>query len=136
MTIDRAGLPFIAGAAGLGAVAAFTTGAAGAAALALLAVFFAFFFRDPDRQPPDGSRLVLAPADGRVLVAGPAEPDVAPSGTWLQVSIFLSPLDVHVNRVPVSGRVSRVDYRPGRFLPAYRREAAAQQRAQRDVDRS
>jgi phosphatidylserine decarboxylase len=125
MTIDRAGLPFVAGAAGLGAVAAFAAGAAGAAALALLAVFFAFFFRDPDRQPPDGSRLVLAPADGRVLVAGPAESDAAPAGTWLQVSIFLSPLDVHVNRVPVSGRVSRVDHRPGRFLPAYRREAAA-----------
>jgi phosphatidylserine decarboxylase len=123
--IDRAGLPFIAGAVGLSAVAAVGVGWAAAAPPAVVAGFFAFFFRDPDRQSPDESRAVLAPADGRVLVAGPAVAGVAPAGTWIQVSIFLSPLDVHVNRVPVSGRVSRVDYHPGRFLPAYRREAAA-----------
>jgi phosphatidylserine decarboxylase len=124
MRIDRAGIPFVAGAAGLAAVTAVVAGPVGAALPAILAAFFAFFFRDPDREPPADPCAVLAPADGRVLVAGPAEPDVAPSGTWLQISIFLSPLDVHVNRVPVSGRVGRVEYRPGRFLPAYRRDAA------------
>ena len=68
---------------------------------------------------------VLSPADGRVLVAGPAVADAAPPGAWQQISIFLSPMDVHVNRVPVSGRVTRVSYRPGRFLPAYHHDAAA-----------
>jgi len=123
--IDRAGAPFVGGAAAL-AAAAFVLGRpAAAVALLVLAALFAFFFRDPDRlSPPDG-RAVLSPADGRVLVAGRAEPGLAPPGDWEQVSIFLSPLDVHVNRVPVSGRVSRVDYRPGRFLPAYRPGAAA-----------
>ncbi len=97
--------------------------------LLALSGFFLFFFRDPDRAPdrPGEARVdhvVLAPADGRVLVAGPAAADSAPPGTWQQVSIFLSPIDVHVNRVPVSGRVTRVAFTPGKFLPAYRPDAA------------
>jgi phosphatidylserine decarboxylase len=59
-----------------------------------------------------------------VLVAGPASADQAPPGNWQQISIFLSPLDVHVNRVPVSGRVTRVSFTRGQFLPAYRPDAA------------
>ena len=59
-----------------------------------------------------------------MLVAGPAVAGAAPAGEWLQISIFLSPMDVHVNRVPVSGRVTRVCYTPGRYLPAYRPDAA------------
>jgi phosphatidylserine decarboxylase len=90
----------------------------------LLAAFFVFFFRDPDRTALFGDEDVVAPADGRVLVAGPAIAAAAPAGSWQQVSIFLSPLDVHVNRVPVSGRVTRVSYSRGRFLPAYRHDAA------------
>jgi phosphatidylserine decarboxylase len=68
--------------------------------------------------------VVVAPADGRVLVAGPAEASAAPEGEWQQVSIFLSPMDVHVNRVPASGRITRVNFKRGTFLPAYRHEAA------------
>jgi phosphatidylserine decarboxylase len=81
-----------------------------------------FFFRDPDRTISARARDVLAPADGRVMVVGEPIGDFA-GQPWLQVSIFLSPMDVHVNRMPVSGRVTRVRYHPGRFLPAYRREA-------------
>ena len=124
MKIDRAGLPFVGGAAALAAGAALFAGLPGATPLAVLAGFFVFFFRDPDRRSPDDPRAVLAPADGRVLVAGPAVPAVRPPGEWLQVSIFLSPMDVHVNRMPVSGRVDRVEFHPGKFLPAFRRDAA------------
>jgi phosphatidylserine decarboxylase len=90
---------------------------------AILAAFFLFFFRDPDRSSDAADDAVLAPADGRVLVAGSAEAGAAPPGDWTQVSIFLSPMDVHVNRVPVSGTVKRVTYTPGRFVPAYRHDA-------------
>ena len=93
--------------------------------LLFLAAFFLFFFRDPNRRVSAGHDDVVAPADGRVIVAGPAVADAAPPGAWQQVSIFLSPIDVHVNRIPASGRVTRVLYTRGRFLPAYRREAAA-----------
>lgn len=123
MRIDPAGLPFIGGALAL----ALVSGAAIAWVLAIpfviVGAFFVFFFRDPNRRSPSDSGVVLSPADGRVLVAGAAVAD-APPGTWQQISIFLSPVDVHVNRVPVSGRVTRVTYTPGRFLPAYRDEAA------------
>lgn len=128
MTIDRAGYPFISGTVALAIAAALTIGFAGAVPLMVLAAFFTFFFRDPDRVSPQDARAVLAPADGRVLVAGPADPTAAPSDgsvAWLQVGIFLSPMDVHVNRSPVSGRVMRVDFRKGKFLPAYHRDAAA-----------
>ena len=91
----------------------------------VLAAFFLFFFRDPERRIPADETAVLAPADGRVLVAGPAASAAAPPGAWQQISIFLSPMDVHVNRVPVSGRVTRVSFTRGRFLPAYHDDAAA-----------
>ena len=126
MRIDRAGFPFIGGTAALAFAAALTVGSAGAVPLLILAAFFTFFFRDPDRlSPADGTRVVLSPADGRVVLAGPADPAASPPGEWLQVSIFLSPLDVHVNRTPVSGRVTRVDFKRGKFLPAYHHDAAA-----------
>lgn len=125
MTIDRAGYPFIGGTAALAIAAALTVGSAGAVPLSVLAAFFLFFFRDPDRDSPQNPNLVLSPADGRVLVAGPADPTAAPPGEWKQISIFLSPMDVHVNRAPVSGRVTKVDFRKGTFLPAYHQDAAA-----------
>ena len=125
MRIDTAGVPFIVGAVVVAALAGAATAWA-AAPFAVLAAFFAFFFRDPDRTVPtraEGDAVVLSPADGRVLVAGPAEA-AAPPGTWQQVSIFLSPMNVHVNRMPVSGRVDRVTLKRGRFLPAYHHDAS------------
>jgi phosphatidylserine decarboxylase len=123
--IDPAGFPFIIGALAL----ALVSGAAITWLLVwpflLLGAFFLFFFRDPERQVRDEAGAVLAPADGRVLVAGRATAPAAPPGEWQQISIFLSPMDVHVNRVPISGTVTRVSYSPGRFLPAYHDAAAA-----------
>jgi len=125
MRLDPAGLPFIGGALLLAVV----SGAAVAWLLAIpfvaLGLFFAFFFRDPERVSPAGADVVLSPADGRVLVAGPAVAEAAPPGSWQQISIFLSPMDVHINRIPASGRVTEVRYTPGKFLPAYKHDAAS-----------
>jgi phosphatidylserine decarboxylase len=89
----------------------------GLAALACLG-----FFRDPERTPPDLPGAVLAPADGRVMaVAETQDPWV---GRAVRVSIFLSPLDVHVNRAPIGGLVKNVEHAPGRFVAAYRPEAS------------
>ncbi len=126
LRIDPAGLPFIVGALAVALVSGAAFGWWVAAPLVALAAFFAFFFRDPERRAAaagDGD-VVLSPADGRVLVAGPAAALGAPAGVWQQVSIFLSPIDVHVNRIPVSGHVTRVTFTRGRFLPAYRHDAA------------
>ena len=124
MRIDPAGYPFI-GIAAVIAIGLLLTAHRPWAAIPLVFVaFFLFFFRDPDRAATLGPDEVVAPADGKVMVAGAPEPGVPPPGDWQQISVFLSPLDVHVNRIPVSGTVTRVAYRPGRFLPAYRHDAA------------
>ena len=125
MRLDSAGLPFIGGALALALISGAAIGWVFAIPFVALAGFFAFFFRDPERVAPGGAHQILSPADGRVLVAGAAIADAAPPGEWQQISIFLSPMDVHVNRVPVSGRITRVSYQPGTFLPAYHRHAAA-----------
>src|SRR4051812_21418116 len=124
MRLDPAGLPFIGGALLLAVVSAAAITWTLAVPFIVIGAFFAFFFRDPDRLPPTGEDAILSPADGRVLVAGPAVATAAPPGSWLQISIFLSPMDVHVNRMPASGRVTKVSLTPGKFVPAYRDDAA------------
>ena len=123
MRIDPAGWPFIGGALALAVLLTVAVGGTLGLALLVLAAFFLFFFRDPDRTVTEGARAVLSPADGRVMVAGAPTGQEMPAGSWQQITIFLSPMDVHVNRMPVGGRVSRVRYHPGRFLPAYRPDA-------------
>ena len=113
MKIDRAGVPFIAGAAVPAAILAARRQYGWAAGFAALGAFFAYFFRDPERTIPAEEGLVVSPADGRW----------SPPGSWLQVTIFLSPMDVHMNRTPVDGRITRIDYRAGKFLPAYKEDA-------------
>jgi phosphatidylserine decarboxylase len=124
MRIDPAGLPFIAGALALSAVSGAAVSRWLAVPLLVAAAFFVFFFRDPERSVAGTDDVALSPADGRVIVAGAAVAGAAPPGEWQQISVFLSPMDVHVNRVPVSGRVTRVSFTRGRFLPAYRHDAA------------
>jgi phosphatidylserine decarboxylase len=125
MRLDPAGLPFILGALALAIVSGVASAWIFALPFFILGAFFVFFFRDPNRTSPSNGDAVLSPADGRVLVAGSAIAESAPPGAWQQISIFLSPMDVHVNRIPVSGRVTRVSYLPGRFLPAYRHDAGS-----------
>ena len=124
MKIDKAGVPFIAGAL---VPAAVLTGArryGWAAGFAALGAFFAYFFRDPERVIPQDDGLVVSPADGKVMIAGPSDRRWGPPGEWAQITIFLSPIDVHINRTPVDGQVTRVEYRPGTFLPAYKEDAS------------
>jgi phosphatidylserine decarboxylase len=122
VAIDRSAWPFVLAAAVPAAATAFFAPAA-ALVLLVLPVAIALFFRDPERQIPAAPGLVLAPADGRVMAAGIARADEAPPGDWKQVTIFLALWDVHINRTPVPGRVTRVTYVPGTFKPAFRAEA-------------
>ena len=121
LPVAREGWPFIVGpaviAAGLTLLghrrAALPFWAAAAASLG--------FFRDPEREVPVVANGVLAPADGRVMgVEDAVDPFVGPS---VRVAIFLSPLDVHVNRAPIAGLVTDTLYTPGRFVAAYDPEA-------------
>lgn len=89
----------------------------------LLAVLMALFFRDPSREVPKGEGLILAPADGRVVHVGPYS-DTELGETATQISIFLSVLDVHVNRAPFPAVVERVEYKPGSFRLAWQHEAS------------
>jgi len=125
MRIDRAGVPFVAGALVPAVLLTLLKRPRWAIPFGGAAACLAFFFRDPERHVPSDPDAVISPADGRVIVAGVAEP-TAPAGSWRQVSVFLSPLDVHVNRVPVDGRTMRVEYRAGRFLPACEANAGAE----------
>src|SRR5688572_594671 len=130
MRIDRSGYPFVLGAL-IPAIALLALGyRISSVPFFILAGFFLFFFRDPDREIRSGDDLVLSPADGRVLVAGTADERVSPPGQWQQVSIFLSPTDVHVNRIPATGRVTKVEYMPGKFLPAYHHDATLNERTE------
>jgi len=115
-----AGRPFI-----MGGAAAVLAGLIFAPWLAWLGAAFVlfclYFFRDPERTVPARPGAMVAPADGRVVMVGmavpPAELDLGPAPRW-RVAIFLSVLDVHVNRMPVDGTVTRVAYRHGKFLSA------------------
>ena len=87
----------------------------------LFTLFCLYFFRDPDRVPPARPGAVVAPADGRVVsvtqAVPPAELGLGDQPRW-RVAIFLSVLDVHVNRIPASGTVTRIAYRHGKFVNA------------------
>ncbi len=92
-----------------------------------VAAFLAYFFRDPERVIPHGERLILAPADGRIVAIKPFTDWTGPFGGPLtRVSIFLSVLDVHVNRAPLTAVVNAVAHTPGRFMAAWGEVASAE----------
>ncbi|HEY3582416.1 MAG TPA: phosphatidylserine decarboxylase family protein [Pyrinomonadaceae bacterium] len=89
--------------------------------LLLLALFMAFFFRDPKREPPNDPDVVVSPADGRVTRI---ESAAGQANSPTLISIFLSPLDVHINRAPIPGKIVDVVYSPGKFLMATNEKAS------------
>jgi phosphatidylserine decarboxylase len=125
MRVARDGLKFIVPALAL-AVLFWAVGwrPAGVFFLAVAAAL-TFFFRDPDRIPPEGEHLIVSPADGEVLAVEdlPSHPELA--GPVRKLTIFLSLFDVHLVRAPVTATVAKMDYHPGKFLPAYKPEAGA-----------
>jgi len=125
----REGIPYIlffGVLAAFAAVAAVLSGLAwvwtAAALFVLLALFMAYFFRDPDRLSPAEETLVISPADGRVMVVEKVDP--ADTSAPTQVSIFLSPMDVHINRSPIAGTIRDVVYKPGAFKVATQKIAS------------
>ena len=96
----------------------------------LMATFFVlwaiviYFFRDPERTPPVGEQLVISPADGKVVLIKEIEEEVYLKEPATQISIFLSPLDVHVNRNPISGKLEYLKYHPGKYLMAWDENAS------------
>jgi phosphatidylserine decarboxylase len=93
-------------------------------AFTILTLLTIFFFRDPERYPPEGENLIISPADGKVVFVKEVEEDVYIKGKATQISIFLSPLNVHVNRNPVSGLLEYVKYHPGEYLMAWTEHAS------------
>ena len=87
-----------------------------AIAFAVVTAFMAYFFRDPKRVPPADPLLVVSPADGRVTRVRQIADGNQPAATL--VSIFLSPLDVHINRAPIAGEITNIIYTRGKFLMA------------------
>ena len=86
--------------------------------LTLIAIWVAYFFRDPERSGARGERLVVAPADGKVVQIIEVDEPAFLKGRAIQISIFMNVFNVHVNRYPVSGTVGYVHYNPGKFLNA------------------
>lgn len=94
--------------------------------LALLALAITGFFRDPRRVIPSAEGLIVSPADGKVVSIATVERHPLFNAAVTRVSIFLSPLDVHINRMPVSGSIAMVQYQQGKFMAAYKEQSTDQ----------
>jgi phosphatidylserine decarboxylase len=104
--------------------AAAVLGWLGVAGLAVVGVLIVWFFRDPPRRIPAAAGLVVSPADGTVVAIDQLDHDEFVGGPAVQIGIFLSIFNVHINRAPVAGRVVGLRYRPGKYLNALRPESA------------
>jgi len=116
--IAREGWPFIAVAAIITLIVYWLFGAWSLISAVLL-ILVIWFFRDPERPIPAADRLVVSPADGRVMYVREVEEPRFMGGKAIIVSIFLSVFNVHINRSPVAGKVTYREYVPGRFLAAW-----------------
>lgn len=90
----------------------------------LLLIFTLNFFRDPDRKTPELENIVVSPADGKVLFVKEIIDNRFINGIAKIVAIFMSPLNVHVNRIPISGKIEYLKYHPGQFIAAFEEKAS------------
>ena len=114
----REGLPFIIPPLAVALAAALAGGWFITVPLAVFGLFALWFFRDPDRTPPPGERIVVSPADGRILKIEDVDENHFLHRPVKKISIFMSVFNVHVNRAPVSGRIEKIEYCPGKFFNA------------------
>jgi phosphatidylserine decarboxylase len=127
LKIAREGLPFIGIGAGLCAILAVLDFDVAAVVAGGLTLFTIYFFRDPERRVDFPDKAVVAPADGKILGVHSLNGSENPLGEpATKISIFMSVFNVHVNRVPTSGRISEISYYPGRFFSANLDKASAQ----------
>ena len=112
------GLYYALGLTLVGFVIGYFSNAYAAVPFYVLAIFCLWFFRDPERVIPTGP-VMVSPADGKVVM-------IRPEGDRTRVAIFLNVFDVHVNRTPITGTITKIDYRPGKFLVASKEEASTQ----------
>ena len=125
MKIAREGYPLIVTVAVV-TILTFALGWAGIGViLGVCTIAIAGFFRDPERTIPTGDGLIVSPADGKVVSIVDIKGDPRFTEATARVSIFLSPLDVHINRSPVTGKIEQANYQRGKFLAAYKDEASA-----------
>lgn len=89
-------------------------------------IFSLNFFRDPERIPPVKKNVIISPADGKVLLIKDVEGNSFIGGKATQISVFMSPLNVHVNRIPIDGKVGYLKYIPGKFLAAFEDKASSE----------
>lgn len=90
----------------------------------LLLLFVMFFFRNPSRKIPEGDNLVISPADGTVMSVEKIDEPNFMEGEAQRVSIFLSVFNVHINRAPIEGTIKYINYRHGKFIPAFKSHAS------------
>jgi len=122
--IAKAGWPFI----GASAFTTFVLALSGltyfALAGLLVTFFICYFFRDPDRMTPNQPDAVISPADGRVVFTGVVKQNPFIDGPCLKIGIFMNIFNVHVNRIPFSGKIKDIRYFPGKFYNADKEEAS------------
>jgi phosphatidylserine decarboxylase len=125
MKIAREGYPLILTGAALTILAFVLGGKAVGTILLIVTLAVTAFFRDPDRVIPTGEGLIVSPADGKIVSIVDLKPDANSSTLTTRISIFLSPLDVHINRIPVTAKIEEVIYQRGKFMAAYKDEASS-----------
>lgn len=90
----------------------------------ILTIFMFYFFRDPERNIPEGKNIFVSPADGKVILIKDVHESEYLDADMKEISIFMSPFNVHVNRSPCNGKIIKVKHSKGSFLAAYKDEAS------------
>ena len=116
--IAKEGYPFIAFSALFSVILAILGYSVACFCLLTLTAFVLYFFRDPERVASDDNDAVISPADGKIIFVGKVADSPYELGDTLKISIFMSVFNVHVNRIPFTGRIKGIQYYPGKFFSA------------------